>query len=207
MQTVLITLNSPGADTGPYFNLYSDVDGYVSAFETNVSKISLVSGYLSSYVPTGASYIKLIPTPGSGSLCSTIISIPLTTTTTTTTTTTHPPLVNSASIYNNSPNIISASSYLEILVNGVGCAYPTLAPLASGSSYFFTTSYNAATSNYIWTVKFHAPNSGISSSNYFVFGNGSGPFTSGPFTLSSGIWSASVSTTGITYPGFVIEIR
>ena len=35
--TVLLTLTTAGSDTGP-FNLYSDVDGYISAFETGVSK-------------------------------------------------------------------------------------------------------------------------------------------------------------------------
>ena len=48
--TVLITLTTAGNNTGP-FNLYSNTDGYVTAFETGVSKSALVSGYTSSLVP------------------------------------------------------------------------------------------------------------------------------------------------------------
>ena len=48
--TVYVTLTTAGADTGP-FNLYSDVDGYISAFETDVPKASLLAGYTSSVAP------------------------------------------------------------------------------------------------------------------------------------------------------------
>jgi hypothetical protein len=48
-----ISLSSAGADTGP-FDLYSDVGGYATAFESGVSKAALLSGtFLSSNVPTG----------------------------------------------------------------------------------------------------------------------------------------------------------
>ena len=56
-QTVLITLTLAGTDVGP-FDLYSDVDGYVSAFETGVSRAALIAGYVSSSVPDGATTIK-----------------------------------------------------------------------------------------------------------------------------------------------------
>lgn len=45
-----ISLSLAGADTGP-FNLYSNADGYVTAFESAVSKASLLAGYLSTNVP------------------------------------------------------------------------------------------------------------------------------------------------------------
>ena len=56
--TVLITLTTAGADTGP-FDLYSNLDGYVSAFETGVSKSSLLAGYSSALVPDGTSVIRI----------------------------------------------------------------------------------------------------------------------------------------------------
>jgi hypothetical protein len=80
--TVLITLTLAGTDSGP-FNLYSDIDGYVSAFETNVAKIDLLGGYSSALVPDGTSSIRILST---STLCSNYIDATLTTTTTTTST-------------------------------------------------------------------------------------------------------------------------
>ena len=56
---VLITLTAAGDDTGP-FSLYSDVDSYATAFETNVSKASLLAGYTSVLVPASTTTIKLV---------------------------------------------------------------------------------------------------------------------------------------------------
>lgn len=83
--TVLITLTSAGADSGP-FDLYSDVDGYVSAFETGVSKAALLAGYVSSLVPNGTTNIRIKST----GICTNYIDVTVTTTTTTTTTTLPP---------------------------------------------------------------------------------------------------------------------
>jgi hypothetical protein len=41
--TVLITLTTAGTNTGP-FDLYSDADGFISAFATGVSKAALLAG-------------------------------------------------------------------------------------------------------------------------------------------------------------------
>lgn len=79
-QTVLITLTTAGADTGP-FNLYSDVDGYVTPFETGVSKSSLTSGYVSSSVPNAATVIRV---KSNSVFCTNYIDLYLITTTTTT---------------------------------------------------------------------------------------------------------------------------
>lgn len=76
-----ITLTLAGADTGP-FNLYSDIDGYVTAFETGVPKASLLAGYTTALVPDGTSIIKVLST----GLCTNSIYIPLVYTTTSTTT-------------------------------------------------------------------------------------------------------------------------
>lgn len=81
--TVLITLTTAGADSGP-FDLYSDLDGYVSAFESGVSKASLLAGYSSALVPNGTTTIRI----KSVGTCVNFIDIVLTTTTTTTSSTT-----------------------------------------------------------------------------------------------------------------------
>ncbi len=57
-QTALITLTIAGTDTGP-FNLYSDVDGYITPFETNVPKAALESGFITVNIPDDAVAIKL----------------------------------------------------------------------------------------------------------------------------------------------------
>jgi hypothetical protein len=79
--TVLITLTTVGSDAGP-FNLYSNIDGYVSAFETGVSKASLLAGYSSALVPDSTTTIRVLST----GLCNNYIDIILEKTTTTTTT-------------------------------------------------------------------------------------------------------------------------
>ena len=57
-QTVLITLTTAGADTGP-FNLYTDLDGYVTPFETGVGKAALEAGYLSTVVPDTTTTVRV----------------------------------------------------------------------------------------------------------------------------------------------------
>jgi hypothetical protein len=89
--TVLITLTTAGLDSGP-FNLYSDVDGYTTAFETGVSKTALVSGYTSSLVTNGTVTVRVKST----GTCTNYIDIPIggittTTSSTSTTTTTSAP--------------------------------------------------------------------------------------------------------------------
>lgn len=79
--TVLITLTIAGTDTGP-FNLYSNADGFVSTFETGVSKAALQAGYSSALVPNSATVIR-VKSVGN---CTNYIDIPLGITTTTTTT-------------------------------------------------------------------------------------------------------------------------
>jgi hypothetical protein len=80
--TVLITLTIAGTDSGP-FDLYSDLDGYTSAFESGVPKASLLAGYASALVPD---YTNIIRVKSNGD-CVNYIDIPLPGYTTTTTTT------------------------------------------------------------------------------------------------------------------------
>ena len=80
-QTVLITLTTAGTDTGP-FDLYSDADSYVTPFENDVPKASLVSGYTSTVVPDLATIVRV----ASDGTCTNYIDLTIVTTTTTTTT-------------------------------------------------------------------------------------------------------------------------
>jgi hypothetical protein len=54
--TVLITLTLAGSDTGP-FNLYSNADGYTTAFETGISRAALIAGYTSTLAPEGTTEV------------------------------------------------------------------------------------------------------------------------------------------------------
>lgn len=84
MITVSITLTLAGVDTGPTFDLYSDVDSYAVAFETGVAKASLEAGYISTIVPDGTTTIRVF----SGGTCETYVDLGVITSTTTTTSTT-----------------------------------------------------------------------------------------------------------------------
>lgn len=83
---VLITLTSPGADTGP-FNIYTDADNYVTAVATNIAKSLLVAGY-NATVPATANTVKVESTGTCTSSIYLTIIQPTTTTTTSTSTST-----------------------------------------------------------------------------------------------------------------------
>ena len=78
-----IKLTTAGNNTGP-FNLFSDVDGFTVAFETSISKASLLAGYTSTVVPDFTTIIKV----ASDSLCENSFDIILQHTTTSTSNTT-----------------------------------------------------------------------------------------------------------------------
>ena len=82
---ILLTLTTAGTDTGP-FSLFSNVDGYVTAFETGVSKAALLAGYLTTVAPVGTTTVRIKST----GLCTNYIDVVLTSPTTTTTTSTCP---------------------------------------------------------------------------------------------------------------------
>jgi hypothetical protein len=79
--TVLITLTTAGADSGP-FDLYTNLDAYTSAFESRVDKADLLAGYASSLVPDYASIVR-VKSVGD---CTNFVDIPLTVAPTTSTT-------------------------------------------------------------------------------------------------------------------------
>ena len=84
--TVLLTLTTAGSDSDS-FSLYSNLDGYVSSFETGISRAGLLAGYTTALVPDYTTTIRV----KSNSNCINYVDIILpeyTTTTTTTSTTT-----------------------------------------------------------------------------------------------------------------------
>jgi hypothetical protein len=142
--TVLITLTTAGSDSGP-FNLYSNLDGFVTPFETGVSKLSLVSGYTSTLVPDYTSTVRIKSTGTCTNYVDLIVSGSSTTTTsssTTTSTTTSPSsflYLGTANTYASSINacanqVCAQSYYLPIPVIYIGQIIYTDAAL--------TTTYN-----------------------------------------------------------------
>lgn len=85
--TVLITLTAAGTDSGP-FDLYSNLDGYITPFETGVSKLSLIGGYSSILVPDYTETIRVKSTGDCINYVDITVVYPTTTTTSTSTTTT-----------------------------------------------------------------------------------------------------------------------
>lgn len=83
--TVLITLTTAGADSGP-FNLFTDASDppYTEAFATGITKAELLVGYPSDLVPDDATIIRV---KSVGELCTNYIDLTLVTETTTTTST------------------------------------------------------------------------------------------------------------------------
>jgi len=83
MKTVLVTINTPGSQTGPNFDIFSNVD-LVTPLVSSVSKTSLISGYSVTTVPDAATSIRVKSIPGT---CATYVDLSIVTPTTTTTTT------------------------------------------------------------------------------------------------------------------------
>jgi hypothetical protein len=84
--TVTITLTLAGSDTGP-FNLYSNLDGYTTAFQTNIAKSTLVAGLTTSLVPDNTTTVLVKSTGACNrSLYLNIAGAPIPSTTTTSST-------------------------------------------------------------------------------------------------------------------------
>lgn len=116
--TVLITLTTAGTDSGP-FDLYSNLDGYISAFESAVPKASLLAGYPSSLVPDFTTTIRVRSNNG---LCTNYINIPVVelTTTTTTSTTSGPTLPLGSSIGFPGPDTCTSITVTSSFTDGGG---------------------------------------------------------------------------------------
>jgi len=149
MALIEITLTIDG-QAGP-FDLFSNVDNYVQAFDTQVPAASLTAGYIV-VAPAGTSIVRVCST----GVCTNCVDIPTncpTTTTTTssststttstststsTTTTEQPPNKLQWELITNTPNSLVAadpqSSNLKIDVNGVNVVDATITGNASTQS-------------------------------------------------------------------------
>ncbi len=79
--TGIVTLTAANPNTGP-FNLYSDTDGFIVPFQTNVPRASLLVGYPVSNIPDGTTDIRI---RSMNEVCGNYTDIIVPTTTTTTT--------------------------------------------------------------------------------------------------------------------------
>lgn len=141
--TVLITLTTAGANTGP-FNLYSDIDGYTAPFESSVAKSALLAGYTSTVVPNGTTIIKVL----SAGDCITPLYISLYPTTTTTTTTCFRPegLPTFGFGYATTDPIFDFTSSLTDACNSLGTTYYGLSGQAVDLTVGQTVYYGLSTS-------------------------------------------------------------
>ena len=103
--TVFILFTTVGTDAGP-FNLYSDVDGYSSAFEVGVTPAQLLSGFPSNVVPLGTTIIRA----KSFGLCTNFLDMPLLPAGTTTTSTTIAPTTTTTSSSSSTTTTSSSST-------------------------------------------------------------------------------------------------
>lgn len=144
MITVSITLTLAGVDTGPTFDLYSDVDSYATAFETGVAKASLEAGYISTIVPDGTTTIRVF----SGGTCETFVDLNvITSTTTTTSTSTSTTSTTTSTTTTSTPTTTTTTTAVpEIHYNYAFEVTPsgdaTVVLNAQGGYGSFTTSYN-----------------------------------------------------------------
>ena len=103
--TILITLTTVGIDCST-FDIYSDVDGFLSAFETNVPKASLSAGFSSANVPDGTTVIRV----KAKGVCTNYIDLQLINATTTTSTTTSMCALVITSTVTTSPTNVTADN-------------------------------------------------------------------------------------------------
>jgi hypothetical protein len=81
--SVLIQFTTLGADTGP-FNLYTNANGFTSAFASGVTKAQLLAGYASVNTPDGTTVVRV---KSMSSACTVYKDLPLSAVTTTTSST------------------------------------------------------------------------------------------------------------------------
>jgi len=185
-QTVTITLTLTGTDTGP-FNLYSDVDGFLSPFQTGVPKGDLVVGETFYNVPDGATTIRVKSTGVCTNYIDLVISGTTTTTTTTSTTstTTVSPVVN----------------YLFVFVRDIGVganAAPTLRYTRNGGPLITLGSVSTGTCTLSYSIFGISPGDVIlftSTEGYAM--NGSNGSNVCPAPIGSNTYSYTIPSPGV----------
>ncbi len=194
--TVLIYLTTAGAGTGP-FSLYSNVDSYVTPFETGVPKVSLTTlpGYTTALVPNGTTTIRVQSTGACTNYIDIVIGATTTTTTTsgalTTTTTASPTTTTTTTLTPAECGTFTLEGGIEgRTFNFTDCdGIPQEVILGPGgaSSYCIQLPYSAAGATYIDPC-------GEVTLSYFYTGGGDG--LNGTFTYN--LTSALPSTITIT---------
>lgn len=145
---ILIDLTTAGVDTGP-FDLYSNVDSYATAFDTNVSRHELMSGYITDLAPVGTTFIRVKSTGA----CTNYINIEIDpTTTTTTSSTTSTSTSTTTSTTTAAP--VNYKYYFELINPADG----TVTLNEAGGFASFTTNYNLILVN---TPTYNPSQSGI----------------------------------------------
>lgn len=143
-QSVLITLTTVGSDSGPY-NLYSNIDGFATPFETGVAKIALEAGYVSVLVPDGITTIRV---QSDNSICTNYVDLTLITTTTTSTSTSSTTTTSTSSTTSTTSTSTTApppeDNYVVDLYNCEDCTLFEAGAVISGSGmisgrYYRTT--------------------------------------------------------------------
>jgi hypothetical protein len=176
MATSIITLTTAGTGTGP-FDLYSDVDGYVTPFETGVSKFALTSGYTTSLVTNGTTIIRV----QSNSVgCTNYIDLPVSgiTTTTTTSTTTSTTTTTTANPY----GTFGVTNQSGSIIAGTWTVFINSVPFNDFSTGYASIANNTFV-NLPLNQNFNPPRTGTFK---IVFTPGSGMSTSRSATLTGG---------------------
>lgn len=126
--SVLITLTTAGTNTGP-FNIYSNTDGYTTAFATGITRAQLLAGYLAITIPQYTSTVLVKSTGAcarnlyldvSGAPTSTTTTTSSTSTTTSTTTISPIPLSKLTNYGSRSINVALKKNNDVITTFGVG---------------------------------------------------------------------------------------
>lgn len=140
-KSALITLTSAGASTGP-FDLYSNVDNYATPFETGISKVALMAGYMSNLIPSAAVTVRV----KSNGVC--VNSVDFTYGTTTTTTTLSPGTTTTTTL---SPSTTTSTTTAAPGTTTTTTVAPTTSTTTSTTtSGALTTSTTTSTTTVLW---------------------------------------------------------
>ena len=177
--TILITLTTVGSDCST-FDIYSNVDGFISAFETDVPKASLSVGFSSANAPDGTTIVRV----KSKGICTNYIDINLSNITTTTTTsfssttTTTTTNISIPEIISEQAGADSGTWEIKVINGNEGDQYKIRADASftgEGTSIVFTN-FNIAAMDNSYLVRtgnlFSLDNNGENIGTYTVDGSG-----------------------------------
>ena len=133
--TVIITLQTAGADTGPTFDLYSNATGSFIVFQTGVAKATLLSpGYTCSIVPDNTTIIRIQST----GVCTSYADVYLVPASSTTTTTSTTSTTTSTSTSSTTTTTTTALPYVSRIVKLGASGWPAICSAATTTVYFAT---------------------------------------------------------------------